>query len=156
MRRTTNPRLRLRDKHVVAGLYVAPLLLITVSSGLLFSKLSGTVVRGGTALTGALPRALVKPPKSTPIDGAPDIDLDTVFAAAAQYGGAAPCTGNGLHRIALWEQRCEDLPLAVNHLQRCHSPDPVLAVAHQQMPVVEKAVGCLVTYPVWWSEVSGH
>ncbi|MEM7543020.1 MAG: PepSY domain-containing protein [Pseudomonadota bacterium] len=76
----------LRDWHNVPSFYLAPVSIVLLVSGLLFTQIWGLAYRSINLVTGGFPDYFLNPPtSSTAADGSTRISVDTALLRAEQY-----------------------------------------------------------------------
>lgn len=78
-----HPYVALRDLHAVSGVYVAAIVLVIASTGLLYTYVWGTGYNLAALQTGAY-EIFLNPPKSESPADAPRLPIEKIVAAAAQ------------------------------------------------------------------------
>jgi uncharacterized iron-regulated membrane protein len=90
------PRLRgqssrslLRELHIYGGLYLGVTALLIMVTGLLFTSVTGDLIKDGLAATGQTPAVFASPPKSQAQDGGQAISPDAALTAYQASGATA-------------------------------------------------------------------
>jgi len=78
-------RILLRDLHAVIGMYLMPISLVVVLTGMFFTQVWGTAYRSGLARSGGLPTAITNPPRSAASPETPRLPLERVLTIARAH-----------------------------------------------------------------------
>ncbi|QDT55766.1 PepSY-associated TM helix [Caulifigura coniformis] len=80
--RTASTRVLLRDLHAVIGVYLAPVSIVVLLTGLFFTQVWGTGYRLALLKSGSIPRVVLDLPKTTHPENSPRLSLDRIVEIA--------------------------------------------------------------------------